>query len=450
VDPTAVVACDYRRRYVGDVRSQTEELAAELKQVIRLATRDPEALEGTLAVLSSFHRVLVLGEISETARVHFILHRLIAEYAARLPAGRDGRAIRELLTWEDADGDARSLTTRYHHAAAHLVNAPGDFGRRQEPRLLLECARRFIAFDHDDRLDVGEAPAATAAPPPALANEPGLSPLAPLLWTKAEQDHQRRLAAIRGGIFSVSNQEEVLDLLLTLTRAAEQTLHAVDQTGLERWFGNARLQYYLEAQLQRARADKICVERLRFIRRGQLDDPRERSLLREFIRLHDQAGATLLLCPAEAAHELRTSFDSRMFMALIDIDPCPVRSFCSRVVLANQAGEQVGGRAVGASDRDGPGPLRHPAWHPSTPGGLLSSWRPSCGSRCARATRARWTSSRAGSRAACRRALRPVRRSSIDPARSRVRRAARRSVACTGRGRAPPSSARNDSGNDSR
>ena len=308
---------------LGGVRSQTEELAAELKQVIRLATRDPEALEGALPILSSFHKVLALGEISETARVHFILHRLIAEYMTRLPAGRDGRAIRELLTWEDADGDARSLTTRYHHASAHLVNAPGDFGRRQEPRLLLECARRFIAFDHDDRLGVGSAPAATNAPPPQLVDEPGLSPLAPLLWTKAEHDHQRRLAAIRGGIFSVSNQEEVLDLLLTITRVAEHTLHAVDQTGLERWFGNARLQHYLDVQLERARADKIRVERLRFIRSGQLDDPRERSLLREFIRLHEQAGATLLLCPAEAAHELRTSFDSRMFMALVDMGAHP-------------------------------------------------------------------------------------------------------------------------------
>ena len=305
------------------MRSQTEELAAELKQVIRLATREPEALEGSLPVLSSFHRILALGEIGETTRVHYILHRLIADYTARLPGGRDGRAIRELLTWEDSDGDARSLTTRYHHAAGHLVNAPGDFGRRQEPRLLLECARRFIAFDHDDRLDIGDAPAATGAPPAALASEPGLSPLAPLLWTKAEEEHQRRLAAIRGGIFSVSNQEEVLDLLLTITRVAEHSLHAVDQTGLERWFGNARLQYYLDAQLERARADKIRVERLRFVHRGQLDDPRERSLLREFIRLHDEAGAILLLCPAEAARELRTSFDSRMFMALVDIDEHP-------------------------------------------------------------------------------------------------------------------------------
>jgi len=311
------------RRYVEDVRSQTEELACELKQVIRLATRDPEALEGALPVLSSFHKVLAKGELSETTRVHFILHRLIGEYATRLPGGRDGRAIRELLTWEDADGDARSLTTRYHHAAGHLVNAPGDFGRRQEPRLLLECARRFIAFDHDDRLDIGATPAASVQPQRTLADEPGLSPLAPLLWDKAELDHQRRLAAIRGGIFSVSNQEEVLDLLLTITRVAQHSLHAVDQTGLERWFGNTRLQYYLDAQLERARADKIRVERLRFIQHAELDDPRERSLLREFIRLHEEAGATLILCPAEAAHDIRTSFDSRMFMTLVDIDECP-------------------------------------------------------------------------------------------------------------------------------
>ena len=314
LDPT------HLRRYVGAVHSRTQELAAELKQVIRLAARDPEALEGTLPALSSFQRVVAAGELDQSARVHFILRRLIPDYATRLPSGRDGRAIRELLTWEDADGDAQSLTTRYHRASAHLVNAADDFGRRQEPRLLLECARRFIALDHEDRLAAGPE---VAAPPETLAADPALSPLAPLLWTKAEQDHERRLAAIRGGIFSVSSQEEVLELLLTITRVAQDSLHAVDQTDLERWFGNPHLQYYLDAQLERSRADKVRVERLRFIRRGQLDDPRQRSLLREFISLHDAAGATLLLCPDEAAHELRTGFDSRMFMVLVDVDARP-------------------------------------------------------------------------------------------------------------------------------
>ena len=147
------------------MRTRSRDLADELRQVIRLAGRDPEALEGELPALSALHRVQVARHVDEAARVHFILHRLIPEYLERLPAGRDCRAIRELLTWEDADGELQSLTTRYHKAAAHLVNAASDFGRRQEPRLLLECARRFIALDHEDRL--GEPPGAASPEPDA-------------------------------------------------------------------------------------------------------------------------------------------------------------------------------------------------------------------------------------------------------------------------------------------
>ena len=145
--------------------------------MIRLAGRDPESLEGELPELSALHRVCAAGELDEPARVHFILHRLIPDYLERLPAGRDCRAIRELMTWEDGDGEIQSLTTRYHKAAAHLVNAASDFGRRQEPRLLAECARRFIAFDHEDRLAVAGSAAtpalsATEAPDPGLDTDP--------------------------------------------------------------------------------------------------------------------------------------------------------------------------------------------------------------------------------------------------------------------------------------
>jgi hypothetical protein len=308
--------------------SRTQELAAELREVIRLAARDPEALEGRLPALSSLHRVQAAGDLDEAARVHLILHRLIPDVVARLPAGRDCRAIAELMAWEDADGEAQSLTTRYHRASAHLVNAATDFGRRQEPRLLAECARRMLALDQEDRLaaaagagaDGGPAP---AAPPDALADDAGLSPLAPLLWTRAEREHRRRLSAIRGGVFSVSNQEEMLDLLLTMTQAAQESIHAVDRTDLERWFGNARMQHYLDAQLERAAAGTIVVERLRFIRRERLQEPRERNLLREFIRLHDEAGATLLLCPEDPESGLQTGFDARMFMVLVDANSTP-------------------------------------------------------------------------------------------------------------------------------
>jgi hypothetical protein len=151
------------------------DLADELKQIIRLAGRDPEALEGELPMLSALHRVTSAGAIDEPARVHLILHRLIPEYLGRLPSGRDCRAIRELMTWEDEDGESQSLTTRYHKAAAHLVNAASDFGRRQEPRLLAECARRFIALDHEDRLAAVAPPQAPAAVPVAGVARPDAS-----------------------------------------------------------------------------------------------------------------------------------------------------------------------------------------------------------------------------------------------------------------------------------
>jgi hypothetical protein len=162
------------------VKTRTQQIAAELKQVIRLAGRDPEALEGELPALAAFSRVVAAGDIGDAGQVHLILHRLVPEYLERLPAGRDCRAIRELMTWEDDDGEPRSLTTRYHKAAAHLVNAAHDFGRRQEPRLLLECARRFIALDHEDRVsdverDAAPAPeeaAGDALAPPIPADDP--------------------------------------------------------------------------------------------------------------------------------------------------------------------------------------------------------------------------------------------------------------------------------------
>jgi hypothetical protein len=152
------------------VRTRSREIADELKAVIRLAGRDPEALEGELPALSALYRVSAAELLDEPARVHFILRRLIPEYLERLPAGRDCRAIRELMTWEDTDGEIQSLTTRYHKAAAHLVGAASDFGRRQEPRLLLECARRFIALDHEDRL--GPPPPATDIACAAPADPP--------------------------------------------------------------------------------------------------------------------------------------------------------------------------------------------------------------------------------------------------------------------------------------
>src|SRR5206468_12072497 len=97
-----------------------------------------------------FARVRSADLKDDEARMDFILYKLIPAYVERLPQGADGMAIRELLACRDADGQAQSLATRYRKASKHIFHGTKDFGRRQEPRLLLECARYFIRLDYED------------------------------------------------------------------------------------------------------------------------------------------------------------------------------------------------------------------------------------------------------------------------------------------------------------
>jgi hypothetical protein len=129
----------------------TDVLAAELRLIIRLAARSADQLIGQLPAFSEFWRVAEAGGLDPAEQVRFILYTLIPEFTARLPRGPDGLAIRELLMWKDEDGQSQSLSTRYYKAATHLNLELADFGRRQEPRLLRECAGWFIRFDYEDR-----------------------------------------------------------------------------------------------------------------------------------------------------------------------------------------------------------------------------------------------------------------------------------------------------------
>lgn len=214
---------------VAQMGPRSRTIAADLKRVIRLAGREPEALEGSLPALCALHRVRSAGPLGESARVHFILHRLIPEYLRRLPSGRDCRAICELMAWEAADGQIQSLTTRYHKAAAHLVNPSDDFGRRQEPRLLLECARRFVAFDHEDRLD---SPTRTAivdeagAGPPNRGLDPGDAEIATATGAPALDCHM-------GGVAGVHRRLDYHRLADDMAAAAEIVIVSTWIPGLD-------------------------------------------------------------------------------------------------------------------------------------------------------------------------------------------------------------------------
>jgi hypothetical protein len=116
-----------------------------------------------------------------------------------------------------------------------------------------------------------------------------------------------------------------------MTYAAQQTLHAVDQTSLERWFTDTRLRRYLDAQLAQAGRGEVVVERLRVVRKTDLEQPRYRNLLRAFIELHEQAGASLIVCHEDDLRGLNTIFlrganahpGDRTILVLIDSESAP-------------------------------------------------------------------------------------------------------------------------------
>jgi hypothetical protein len=149
-----------------------DDVAAELKQIIRLAAEKPEMLHDQLPTLSGFHRVAVVPRTDEQ-RVHFILYTLIPDYVARLESSPKLMALRELLKWRDEEGEPQSLTSRYHKAAAHIHVRADDFGSRNEPKLLQRCAQHFVEFDIEDQNG--------ARPSPNVVESTAITPTDPLL-----------------------------------------------------------------------------------------------------------------------------------------------------------------------------------------------------------------------------------------------------------------------------
>lgn len=300
--------------------SRTDGLAGELKRVIRQAPKDPDVLAGTLEILGAFHGVTSANVVDDSDVVQFVVQNLLPEYLDRLPENDDCLAIRDLFDWEDGDGNARSLQARYEDALEHVTGVASDFGRRQEPRLLKLCAFHFLNFDHADREAVAVPRGVIAANAQVDASGPESNPLTAELLLREQQRHDSRRAGLADGMFTVVNQEEMLDALAMLTRSTRSSLIAVDHIALEQWFGNPRLTEYLSLQMDLAQRGAATVERVRFVTDAHMGDACERNLLREFVRRHDAAGARLILCPEEGAKRLETVFFPRMGLLLVDPD----------------------------------------------------------------------------------------------------------------------------------
>jgi hypothetical protein len=306
-----------------------ERLTRELYEVVRKAPSEPEDLEGRVPVLSGFFRVAAVPFKADAEQVHYITRHLIPDYVKRLPPGPEASAIAELFRYEDR-GVPLSLTSRYNNAEACLGIRTSNFARRHEPRLLRSCARQFLILDRDDSLEAMLRQAEKGAGSALALSEPeNLSPVATMLWNHTLEEQLDRLTAIQEGVVPVRDQDEMLHLFVKLTHAAESSLHAVDQTSLDRWFTDRRLRRYLEAQLHRAESGEVRVIRLRVVREVDLSEARQRNLLREFIAMHERAGAQLVLCHEDDLRGLNTSFlrggnpEDRLILAMIDYSTRP-------------------------------------------------------------------------------------------------------------------------------
>jgi hypothetical protein len=151
---------------------------------------------------------------------------------------------------------------------------------------------------------------------PAPAGD--LGKLARRLWDFERNSAELRLTAIRDGELGVRNDEEMVKMLRILTETAEHELKAVDHVEISEWFGNPTLNAYLHLQLERAKRGEVFLERIRLVADEELADARRLKQLQEFVRLHDEASASLLLCPLQVAEDLHTSFRPRMGLLLVD------------------------------------------------------------------------------------------------------------------------------------
>lgn len=134
------------------------------------------------------------------------------------------------------------------------------------------------------------------------------------------ETYEQRLIAIHDGALIVRNADEMLKMLLLLTESAEHELQAVDRIDICEWFDSTKLASYLRLQLKLVSDSNIKVERIRLVDPHEFEDERGRDQLTEFIRMHDQSSARLLLCPVDEAKELGTSFYPKM--GLLTMDAC--------------------------------------------------------------------------------------------------------------------------------
>jgi hypothetical protein len=139
---------------------------------------------------------------------------------------------------------------------------------------------------------------------------------------KAEDDRLRSI--LDEGKLEIKTHEEMLTVLSGVNNLTTLSLRAVDRTPIEHWMKEEEsLPDYLAEQLDLVRTKGLSLERIYLVRRATLKDSVEKEHLIEFVQLHQDAKATILLCRAEVAARLGV-FGEKRGMILADEEGEPM------------------------------------------------------------------------------------------------------------------------------
>lgn len=322
---------------------ESGELERDLKTLRRVGLRD-SASHPLPDLRRETARIMGLQSVEVVNRSHLenVLRRAIAQFEG----GELGEAAEILFGLQNQVRGYRPPELRRHATALFYNNSsPADVDafrkRYEDSRIMPELAAIIVELPDGvprrslERADpswgavVSAADVLTIREQEHLLPPESLTPLARMLWAQQTADCQAYLHGLSVGHLMVDTRNRLTDYLVMMTRAANHELISVDFIDIVRWFEERDFIDYLDFQLSRVRAREVRLTRLRFVTNEEIEGGHKTNLLRQFIRLHDNVGARLELCPyQDGSISLRGLFFPRLGALFVDPAHTPAFLAC--------------------------------------------------------------------------------------------------------------------------
>jgi hypothetical protein len=196
---------------------------------------------------------------------------------------------------------------------------PGHFRANvEEPKVLVPFARELRKM-MGERKKTGPSSKGESV---RKANGSIEAAMAEFLGRMERQTLEERLRAIdKNGLLAIRDEDEMLQILLECTALAKRNLRAVDVTPTKRWCVPGALKKYLDQQLKLVKKEKISLQRIHVVdEQVLLKEPSLSGEILGFVKKHEAAHASVLLCPSGVFEELSTAFREKRGLLLVDGD----------------------------------------------------------------------------------------------------------------------------------